>query len=120
MGFALVILTGVLLLLAWVLRAEFLGAFVSRPVLRGFAWALALTIIVRQLPHLLGMQVSAAGFFSLLQQLWHYAALVRGPSLVWGLAALVLWLVFKRLHRWLLLPPSLLVGLPGTELPRRR
>lgn len=113
MGFALVILTGGLLLLAWALRAEFLGAFVSRPVLRGFAWALALTIIVRQLPHLLGMQVSAAGFFPLLQQLWHYAALVHGPSLVWGLAALVLWLVFKRLHRWLLLPPSLLILMAG-------
>lgn len=113
MGFALVILTGGLLLLAWALRAEFLGAFVSRPVLRGFAWALSLTIIVRQLPYLLGMPVSAAGFFPLLQQLWHYAALVHGPSIAWGLAALLLWLLFKRLHRWLLLPPSLLILMAG-------
>ena len=48
MGLALVMLTGVLFLLAWALRAEFLGAFVSRPVLRGFAWALALTITLRK------------------------------------------------------------------------
>ena len=113
MGLALVMLTGVLFLLAWALRAEFLGAFVSRPVLRGFAWALALTIILRQVPHLAGMPVSAPGFFPLLEQLWHYRALVHGPSLVWGLVALLCWGLFKRLHRWLLVPPSLLILVAG-------
>ncbi len=37
MGYALVGLTGALFLVAAALRAGFLGAFISRPVLRGFA-----------------------------------------------------------------------------------
>jgi len=45
---------GVLLLLA-VARQGQLSAFVSRPVLRGFAFALALTIVVKQLPDALGL-----------------------------------------------------------------
>ena len=51
---ALVLLAGCVLgLLAWARQGQ-LSAFVSRPVLRGFAFALALTIVVKQLPDALG------------------------------------------------------------------
>lgn len=50
---------GVLLLLA-VARQGQLSAFVSRPVLRGFAFALALTIVVKQLPDALGLPPAPA------------------------------------------------------------
>ena len=51
---ALVLLAGsALALLAWARQGR-LSAFVSRPVLRGFAFALALTIVVKQLPDALG------------------------------------------------------------------
>ena len=51
---ALVFLAGCVLgLLAWARQGQ-LSAFVSRPVLRGFAFALALTIVVKQLPDALG------------------------------------------------------------------
>lgn len=40
-AFALVGVTGGLFIVAALARADFLAAFVSRPVLRGFAWALA-------------------------------------------------------------------------------
>jgi SulP family sulfate permease len=59
MAYTLMLLTGLMFLLAAVMRAGFLGAFISRPDLRGFAWALALTIMVRQLPHLTGLKISA-------------------------------------------------------------
>ena len=69
MGYALVGVTGLLFLLAAVLRAGFLGAFISRPVLRGFAWALALTIMVKQLPHITGVDAHGAQTGLLL---WHW------------------------------------------------
>ncbi len=51
---ALVLLAGTALaLLAWAKQGQ-LSAFVSRPVLRGFAFALAITIVIKQLPDALG------------------------------------------------------------------
>ena len=51
---ALVLLAGsALALLSWARQGQ-LSAFVSRPVLRGFAFALAFTIVVKQLPDAFG------------------------------------------------------------------
>ena len=116
MGYALVSLTGALFLLASALRAGFLGAFISRPVLRGFAWALALTIVLRQLPHVLGVHINGsptqAG--ALLWRLLTESAPLHGPSLTLGSAALLLWLAMHhsgklRPGRRLILPSSLVV-----------
>ena len=52
--FALVLLAGAALMLLAVARQGQLSAFVSRPVLRGFAFALAITIVIKQLPDALG------------------------------------------------------------------
>lgn len=110
MGYALVGLTGLLFLGAAALKAGFLGAFISRPVLRGFAWALGLTIMLKQLPHLTGLplHISQAGplLWALLTQTaqWHV------PSLALGLGALALWLALHHgLRRWRFVPTSLLV-----------
>lgn len=51
---ALVLLAGGLLMLLAVARQGQLSAFVARPVLRGFAFALAVTIVTKQLPDALG------------------------------------------------------------------
>ena len=110
MGYALVGLTGMLFLAAAALRAGFLGAFISRPVLRGFAWALALTIVIKQLPHIAGVQVQASQTGPLLWRLLADAAHWHRPSVALGLAALLLWLaLYHGLKRWLFLPTSLLV-----------
>lgn len=56
---ALVLLAGLILcLLAWAKQGA-LSAFVSRPVLRGFAFALAVTIVIKQLPDALGLSLPA-------------------------------------------------------------
>jgi sulfate permease, SulP family len=55
--FALVLMAGVMLMLLGVARQGQLSAFVSRPVLRGFAFALAITIVIRQLPDALGLSL---------------------------------------------------------------
>lgn len=53
---ALTLAAGVVLLLLAAARQGQLSAFVSRPVLRGFAFALATTIVIKQLPDMLGLQ----------------------------------------------------------------
>jgi high affinity sulfate transporter 1 len=59
-GTALV--TGLLCLLAGALRAGFLASFISEPVLKGFIVGLALTIIVGQVPALLGIDKGEGNF----------------------------------------------------------
>ena len=51
----LALVTGVLALLAGLLRLGFLANFISEPVLKGFIVGLALTIIIGQVPKLLGI-----------------------------------------------------------------
>jgi sulfate permease, SulP family len=51
----LALTTGLLALLAGLLRLVFLASFISEPVLKGFIVGLALTIIVGQLPKLFGV-----------------------------------------------------------------
>ena len=117
MAYALVGLTGALFLLAAALRAGFLGAFISRPVLRGFVWALALTIAFRQLPPMLGLQTMATETGPLL---WELLAQVRHwhrPSVALALAALLLWPALDLgLKRWMTPPTALLVLALGIAL----
>ena len=54
-GYALVGFTGGLFILAAAFNVDFLATFISRPVLRGFAFALALSIAVKQLPQMTGI-----------------------------------------------------------------
>ena len=110
MGYALVGVTGLLFLLAAVLRAGFLGAFISRPVLRGFAWALALTIMIKQLPHMTGVDAHGSQTGLLL---WHWlldAVHWNLASTLLGVGALALWLGIRHvLWRWVFMPTSFIV-----------
>ena len=56
-------LVGVLLLLARVLRLGFLANFISAPVLTGFKAGIGLVIVLDQVPKLLGVHITKAGFF---------------------------------------------------------
>jgi sulfate permease, SulP family len=110
MGYALVALTGALFIVASLLRAGFLGAFISRPVLRGFAWGLALTIVLKQLPHMGGVDVAASNGLQVVIGLWHQAGLTHLPSLWSGMAALALWMAMQHGLRVLVfIPQSLIV-----------
>jgi sulfate permease, SulP family len=63
----LALVVGILALVAGFLRLGFLASFISEPVLKGFIIGLALTIIVGQVPKLLGVEKSEGDFF---EQLW--------------------------------------------------
>jgi sulfate permease, SulP family len=110
MGYALVALTGGLFLVGWLLRAGFLGAYISRPVLRGFAWGLAVTIILKQIPHIAGVHVAGGNAVQVIAGLWGEAAQTHWLSLELGAAALLLWLVIHHgLRRVVFIPQSLLI-----------
>ena len=113
-GYALVGLTGGLFLLAALFRMEFIAAFISRPVLRGFSWALAFTIIVKQLPHLVGVPISGGTVFEILADLWRRSQEWQRISALWGIAAIVLWFgLYRARRRWSWLQPSLLTLATG-------
>lgn len=89
-----VALVAAFLLLAAAARLGNFTGFVSRPVLRGFAFGLAVTIIVRQLPHLVGLPLPSTDLFHLLARLgaelpdWNPAALACGGTALAVLLAL--------------------------------
>ena len=108
---ALAIATGVVGLLAGLLRLGFIASFISEPVLKGFIVGLALVIIIGQVPKLLGIEKHEGDFF---EQLWgvltglgdtHWRTLLIG-----GLSLLLVLAV----KRWLpLVPGALLAVLAG-------
>ena len=68
---AAAIAAGCLFLLAGVLRLGAVSEFISKPVLKGFVFGLALTIIVKQAHKLLGIPGGQGNFF---HQSWHVLA----------------------------------------------
>ncbi|MEV0685463.1 SulP family inorganic anion transporter [Nocardia sp. NPDC050378] len=108
---ALAIATGLLGLLAGLIRLGFIASFISEPVLKGFIVGLALTIIIGQVPTLFGVEKTDGNFF---EQAW--GVLSRLGDTDWrtlcvGVLALA---VVLGLERWLpLVPGSLLAVLLG-------
>ena len=106
---ALVLLAGGLLMVLALMRQGQLSAFVARPVLRGFAFALALTIVIKQLPDALGLALPA-GLSTDPAHLLHFVisniSAWHGPSLLVALAAGASIVVVKR---WQQVPASMVV-----------
>lgn len=113
MATALVAIVGIIFMILHLFQLGSLAGFISRPVLRGFAFGLAVVIIVRQLPKLTGVSVQAAPI------VWQFADLVRQAG-AWNLASTVLGgtalaaLLWLRRHPHL--PGALLVLSSGTAL----
>jgi high affinity sulfate transporter 1 len=102
------ILVGVIFLLAGLLRLGFVSEFVSKPVLKGFVFGIALTIIIKQLPKLLGFERGAG---NTLQQAW-YVMRSAGSSDPWTAAVgLVALASLFALHKYLPRMPGALIVL---------
>ncbi len=113
MATALVAIVGLIFLTLHLFQLGSLAGFISRPVLRGFAFGLAVVIIVRQLPKLLGVTVQAA------PTAWQIAELLRQAS-GWNVASILLGGTALTALLWLRrhprLPGALLVLTGGTAL----
>jgi sulfate permease, SulP family len=103
---ALAICTGIAGLLAALLRLGFVASFISEPVLKGFIVGLALTIIIGQVPKLLGVEKTPGNFFDQAWGVIKHLPDTHWLSLVVGLSSLILVLALKR---WLPLVPGSLV-----------
>lgn len=106
--FALVLVlgTGLAFLLCGALRLGLMSNLIARPVLRGYAFGLALVIAVKQWPTLVNVHAHNSEIFALIGELlrgfraWHW------PSLYCGLAALAGLFALERVPR---IPGALVV-----------
>jgi MFS superfamily sulfate permease-like transporter len=96
----LVVATGLAFLLAGSLRLGALSNLIARPVLRGFAFGLALVIVLKQWPHIVGMHAHSSNFFPLLVELVRGADAWQPLSLAVGLCALAGLFALERVRRF--------------------
>ena len=88
----LAVLTGAILLVAYLLRLGFVANFISEPVLTGFKSGIGLVIVVDQLPKLFGIHIEKTGFFRDIAAIVQTLPATSIPTFT--LAALLLLLIF--------------------------
>ena len=110
---ALVAMTGALFLICSIFRLGRIAHFIARPVVRGLALGLAMTIVLRQLANISGIHSSSSNVGPLLYDLISRIAEWNLNSLAIGCAALVLLNICKL---WPRLPGPLFVLLIGIWL----
>jgi len=116
MASAVTLVLGGLFVLAGILKLGFISDFISKPVLKGFVFGVALSILIKQIPKFIGI---AAGKGPAYRQLLHTIRHVfdaNGWTLVVGaVALLVLFLVDRFLPR---IPGALVVLVGGIAASR--
>lgn len=96
---ALALTVGVLLVGGGLARLGFISDFLTKSVVTGFIFGLAITIIVGQVPKLLGVPGLTGSFPEQVVQLIGEIPNTNPPTLAVGLVALVLILVLRRISR---------------------
>jgi len=92
----LTFLVGGILLLASVLRIGIVANFISEPVLIGFKAGVGLTIVVDQIPKLLGVHFPKGHFFENILAILNHLPQVAAPTILFALAMLTLQLGLQR------------------------
>lgn len=106
----MVAMTGALFVIASLAKMGGLAGFVSRPVLRGFAFGLAVTIILKQVPVITGVAVDTSRIGNLVIGLIRSVSDWHPASIATGLAALAALLLLRRVRA---LPGAFLVLVVG-------
>ena len=96
---ALALIVGALLIIAGVARLGFISEFLAKPVVTGFIIGVAVTVIVRQLPKLLGIPGSSGSVFDQLRSIIVHLPETDPLTLVVGGGALLLIFGLRRLDR---------------------
>ncbi|MBD0863797.1 STAS domain-containing protein [Gordonia sp. zg691] len=109
----LAVLVGAILVLGGFLRLGFVTELLSKPLRLGYLNAIALIVIVGQLPKLLGFSVDAPGLFEEFGEI--VTSVVSGDvetvAAAMGIACLVVIMAFRR---WLPRIPGVLVAVVGS------
>ena len=95
----LVVGAGLAFCLSGVLRLGAMSSLIARPVLRGYAFGLALVIAVKQWPTLVDLHAHSTTFFALLGEIVRGYGRWQPPSLGCGLAALAGLFALERIPR---------------------
>jgi MFS superfamily sulfate permease-like transporter len=106
----LVGLSGLIFIIGALMRLGALAAFISRPVLGGFAFGLAITIVIHQLPLISGVPVTGGDIFHFTFNLFATMPQWKPWSVAVGATALVALLMLKSAPS---LPGSFLVLAAG-------
>lgn len=106
----LVLVTGALFVLAGIFRFGSVTSFIAKPVLRGFAFGLALTIILKQVASVVGVHLTDTNLVRFAPQLLEQLPQWNGSAAAVAGVALLLLCLFSRLPR---LPGGLLVVVIG-------
>jgi len=106
----LVLGAGVAFALCAALRLGVISNLIARPVLRGYAFGLALVIAVKQWPTIAGVHTTSGGFFALIAELARGLQSWQAPSLWCGIVALLGLFVLERVRR---VPGTLVVITAG-------
>ena len=110
MATMMVAIVGAMFALIALFRLGGLSGFIARPVLRGFAFGLAINIIIRQLPHLLGLELASSSTLTLLIDVLANLGRANGASVAIGVVSLGLLIGLRATTR---LPAALIVLLLG-------
>ncbi|WP_370679227.1 SulP family inorganic anion transporter [Comamonas sp. GB3 AK4-5] len=110
MGLAMVLMAGVIFFLAALARLGAVSQFIAKPVLRGFALGLALTIVLKQLPVAVGVHPVHSDFLRYGWELFSQWRSWHMPGLAMLLAGL---LALRLLGRFKAVPGALLVIAAG-------
>ncbi len=113
LGAGLVLLTGVFFVIAGLARLGAVASLIAKPVLRGFALGLALTIVLKQLPSVLAVHPTHSDFFRFA---WELAAGWPHWNLKGMAMALIALALLHGLARWRGVPAALLVIAAGIAL----
>ncbi len=95
---ALALLVGLICVSAGVLRLGFVADLLSRPIRVGYLAGLAVTIVVGQLPKLLGFSIDADGLFRELSATWQSLGQTNPYALAIGVLDLIIILGLKYRH----------------------
>jgi high affinity sulfate transporter 1 len=93
---ALACLVGGMLLVASLLRLGIVASFISEPVLIGFKAGIGLTIVVDQIPKLLGVHFAKGHFFHNVISIVDHLPEASGPTMLLAVAMLALQLGLQR------------------------
>ena len=108
---ALALTTGAVALAAGVARLGFLASFISEPVLKGFIVGLALTIVIGQVPALIGVDKGDGDFFAKAWDVVTSLGDANGATVAVGALSLALVLGLKRVAP--VVPASLVAVIAG-------
>ncbi|RIK46872.1 MAG: sodium-independent anion transporter [Chloroflexi bacterium] len=109
----LAVLMGVALMVGGILRLGIIASFLSKPVLVGYMNGLAITILVGQVPKMLGYPVDGDGLLTQFRHLVEGLERTNTTALAIGLACLS---VILGLRAWSRRVPGVLIAVVGSTL----